>query len=360
MSRFSQSPRKRLAFTLVELLVVIAIIGILVALLLPAVQAAREAARRMQCTNHLKQLGLANHNYHDVHKTLPAMRLGTTVTTDPAIYSSNHRMSGLASLLPFYEQQQVFDAARLRNFGPAPYRTDFPTWTVRIPMLMCPSDEEDTITAFGNSSYKFNVGTNVDNNGWTGGAGINGNSGCQNGMYNVIRTGSRNKPIRFRDVRDGLSNTVAMSERRIGNRMVKFDLANSAVNIAAVNVNDNPQVAWTACWATADQYNGKRYNNGTTVMNDISAGWLSGVRWADGAIYYAGFTTIMAPNGPSCAIAQHDTNQGVYTATSRHPNIVNVFMGDGAVRRISDNINVQTWWALGTRAGNEAIKSSDF
>ncbi len=347
--------RKRKAFTLVELLVVIAIIGILVALLLPAVQAAREAARRMQCSNHLKQLGLANHNYHDVHKSLPPMRLGTTRGTGTIrdTTSNAHCLSGLIPLLPFYEQQQVFDRARARNFAPVPWRTSPNSWTVRLPVLTCPSDEEDTATAFGNSSYKFCVGTNVNNNGWTGGPSISGHTGAQNGMYNVIRTGSRNAPVRFRDVRDGLSNTIAMSERRIGNRLVKHDTANSAVNVPGVNVNFNPQLAWTECWTVADQYQGKRYNDGQTVMNDISGGWLPGVRWADGRIFYAGFTTIMAPNGPSCAVAQHDSNQGVYTANSRHPGLVNVLMGDGSVRRIEDNINLHTWWALGTRSQGE-------
>ena len=100
--------RRRGAFTLVELLVVIAIIGILVALLLPAVQAAREAARRMQCTNRLKQLGLAYHNYHDVHKCFPPMRTGTH-RSDGNLDDNNRAMSGFVSLLPFYEQQQVLD-----------------------------------------------------------------------------------------------------------------------------------------------------------------------------------------------------------------------------------------------------------
>ena len=103
---------RRAAFTLVELLVVIAIIGILVALLLPAVQAAREAARRMQCTNHLKQLALAEHNYHDVYRAFAPLRCGTWVTGSDNLLANNGQMSGFVSLLPFYEQQQIYDYAK--------------------------------------------------------------------------------------------------------------------------------------------------------------------------------------------------------------------------------------------------------
>ena len=136
--------RRRSAFTLVELLVVIAIIGILVALLLPAVQAAREAARRMQCTNRMKQLSLAQHNYHDVYKAFAPMRTGT-YRPDVDNWNWNDRVGGFVSLLPFYEQQAIFDRTDFQHNGP-------PAWwsnanhvnrqisRTTIPAYRCPSD----------------------------------------------------------------------------------------------------------------------------------------------------------------------------------------------------------------------------
>ncbi len=108
MSKFCRGKK---GFTLVELLVVIAIIGILVALLLPAVQAAREAARRMSCSNNLKQFGLALHNYHDVHKTFP---YGTNPHIDPAWQTQYPKGSQLFKLMPFMEQNNIYDLVDFR------------------------------------------------------------------------------------------------------------------------------------------------------------------------------------------------------------------------------------------------------
>lgn len=343
--KFSQRP----GFTLVELLVVIAIIGILVALLLPAVQAAREAARRMQCTNRLKQLGLANHNYHDVYKSLPPMRCGTQVpNSDTLIEDNNYAMSGLVSLAPFYEQQQIFDYAKARNFGPVPWLPDLGTWTVRIPTLLCPSAEESILgNGIGNSSYKFCLGTTVHDNHSVWGP-------EPNGCYNIIGDPVAGKrPFGFRDIRDGTSNTIAMSERRIGNRSLWHDIANVAVNIQAQSGNNstNTQEWYDACWATANNYNGRRYNEGV----EIYTGARPGERWPDGRPYFAGFTTIIRPNGPSCITVNGDWAKGSFAASSRHPTIVNILLADGSVRQIENSVDQRTWMALGTRDGHETL-----
>jgi len=350
--------RRRPGFTLVELLVVIAIIGILVALLLPAVQAAREAARRMQCTNRLKQLSLACHNYHDVYKTLPAMRCGTAweggtgLNGDDNIDGNEYSMSGFVSLLPFYEQQQIYDYAKARNFGPVPWSDALGTWTVRIPSLLCPSDEEITTTyPYGNSSYKCCLGTVANNNAGTWGT-------EPNGCFAIIGDpGARRTTYRFRDIRDGTSNTLLLSERRIGSLQQWYDIANVVGGIDPGT--ESPQDWWDACWATANDYNGKRYNDSiqTSVLG-YDNNWFTrpGQRWSDGRPYFAGFTTIMVPNGPSCTnITDSDWSYGVWTASSRHPTIVNGSLADGSVRQFSNNINQATWWGLGTRNFGETL-----
>ncbi len=338
--------RRRPGFTLVELLVVIAIIGILVALLLPAVQAAREAARRMQCTNRLKQLGLANHNYHDVYKSLPAMRCGTRRDGDNTT-SNQYSMSGIVSLLPFFEQQQIYNFAKQRNFAPVPWYTTYGTWTVRIPTLLCPSDTERVGgNGIGNNSYVFCLGTNPynDNSVW---------GPDMNGCYNLIGDPrARKKPFRFRDIRDGTSNTIMMSERRIGDRDVWWDIANNAEQIGVDRQNATTQEWYNACWLTAAQYNGRRYNDtGVTMFT----GTRPGERWPDGRPYFSGFNTIIPPNGPSCLSTHGDWVDGVFAASSRHPTIVNVALADGSVRQIGNSIDLRTWWGLGTRARGETL-----
>ena len=140
-----------LGFTLVELLVVIAIIGILIALLLPAVQAAREAARRSQCTNNLKQITLASHNYHDTAKTFPPMRIGTFMFDLSNNYTATNAgcMSGFVSLLPFIEQTglyaqistpQTIAGTAYPSFGPVPWNGAYTPWDVTVPAYMCPSE----------------------------------------------------------------------------------------------------------------------------------------------------------------------------------------------------------------------------
>lgn len=337
--------RQRPGFTLVELLVVIAIIGILVALLLPAVQAARESARRMQCINRLKQLGLANHSYNDVYKCLPPAMCGTNGNTDQD--SNRYSMSGIVSLAPYYEQQQIYDYAKKRNFGPVPWSSSDGTWTVQIPILLCPSaTRSDGENGIGNSSYKFCLGTNPHDNSSVWGP-------APNGPYNIIGDpAAKRRPFRFGDIRDGTGNTIAMSERRIGNRQRWHDIANVVTNFNPADTESEDSREWYyACWASADVNRGLRYNEtGVTIYE----GARPGERWADGRPYFSGFNTVIPPNGPSCAVDHGDWFKGVYTASSRHPGIVNVLLCDGAVRAMG-NIEAGIWQALGTRNGHETL-----
>lgn len=341
------SNRRRRGFTLVELLVVIAIIGILIALLLPAVQAAREAARRTQCANNLKQLGIACHTYHDIWKTLPFMRGGTGTdggSSDPL--SAEQSLSGLVALTPFLEQQNVFDLAAAQNFGPVPWN-ESPHWNTQIPGLLCPS-ESYSREGVADAHYKFNVGTTVPNNHdfW-------GNP--TNGMFDNIGTDLANptrrlgRTVTFGEVNDGLSNTLMMGERRGALGRPQFDFGFVAANVTAVDTAV-VQDAYDACYATTTEYLGKRYNDGQLVH-----GADPNSRWPDGRPYFAGITTIMPPNGPSCTTIDGDWERGVYTMSSRHPTMAMGVLGDGSVRPFQNNVDVTAWWAVGTRNGVDDV-----
>ena len=179
-------------FTLVELLVVIAIIGILIALLLPAVQAAREAARRSQCTNNVKQLALAFHNYHDTFRAFPRFDYVPTVVTNP--YQG---YSALTMILPFTEQDAVYDGI---NFNVA--WTDGANTTMRrtrITAFLCPSDREWGGADAGNN-YVVSAGSHYQ---------VWGNASTLNGPF------KRDLETRMRDITDGTSNTIFIGEQLV-------------------------------------------------------------------------------------------------------------------------------------------------
>ena len=171
-------------FTLIELLVVIAIIAVLIALLLPAVQQAREAARRTQCKNNLKQLGLALHNYHDTHGTLP---IGSGITDPGGV--GGRRQSGFVGMLPFIEQaplyQQIsgtYTNSGGTTWGPfqcEPWNTSYTPFTAKIPGFLCPSDADTTAGgAIGKTNYMFSRGDSPwDHNQWGGNGGRGGDAG---------------------------------------------------------------------------------------------------------------------------------------------------------------------------------------
>lgn len=355
---------QRSAFTLIELLVVIAIIAILIALLLPAVQQAREAARRTQCKNNLKQLGLAMHNYHSTYNCLPmgSGRQGGG--------SGARRFSPYVGLLPYVEQANL--ASLIEGGGRAAsvngntnyWRNTFVPWDtnhkavrVTIPAFLCPSDGDTTEqNPRGKANYMFSHGdTAWDHNpSWSG----NGGRGLR-GMFVGGHDSPRISVRRFRDITDGTSNTIAMSER------IKAKPGANTVLTGAVS-RTLPQSAYrsnpAACLATVNPQT-KRYVG--------TVGRWAGTRWMDSVPNFTAHTTILGPNKPSCTANNGgDQRDGVFEPTSHHTGGVQVLLGDGAVRFISDSIdtgNVSAaspvsgpspygvWGALGSINGGEVV-----
>jgi prepilin-type N-terminal cleavage/methylation domain-containing protein len=362
-TRNASSRRSPFGFTLVELLVVIAIIGVLVALLLPAVQAAREAARRSQCSNALKQFGLALHNYADINKRFPPRRGGTTgvSASDLARLNGNFdRLSPFIPLLPYIEQKPLYDriqsgftsagGIKFPVGGPAAWYGpgDFDPWKTQIPLIICPSDKVPAITTqHARNSFAFSIGDTVRDH--------NANNRLMRGMFGSQLCKG------FNDLTDGSSNTIAMSERVWGGNLgivaaTGHDIK-TATAVSVSSINSNPG----SCFAQA---RGQEF-----VGVQIKARF--GALWSDGQAERVGFTTILPPNAPSCvndANGNADSNGAVLNPASYHPGGVDSCFADGSVRFVNQNINCGNtaaapvtagkspygvWGALGSTEGKE-------
>ena len=362
------STKKKRGFTLVELLVVIAIIGVLVALLLPAVQAAREAARRMSCSNNLKQFGVALHNYADTFGVFPARSGGSgNGTGNTARFDGNYdRKSAFINLLPFIEQKPMADAVAAGNVtdtngnvivpdGPAGWygNANWKPWSTQLKVVVCPSDKIIGLnTGTGKHSYAFSLGDTVANH--------NGATRAIRGVF-----GGSQRCKGFNHITDGTSNTIAMSERvfatQSGFRAAVLDDVRTMTALQP-SVNTNPG----ACLALAV---GGKYIPGTQVKGRF------GSLWTDGQAERVGFVTVLPPNAAACVNDNNnnaDSNGGVLSAASYHPGGVMSVFCDGSVRFISQTINTGNlaaapvptgpspygvWGAMGSTDGSESISS---
>ena len=331
-------------FTLVELLVVIAIIGILMALLLPAVQAAREAARRSSCSNNLKQIGLALHNYLSPNRSFPpsfCIRRGTVLTGNNGSWSIHGR------LLPYLEQGSAYDQVRLDIAWDAQLATGVPQ--LRIPTYVCPSEVNDTVRIKNGApfiypqTYGFNFGTWLVYDPATGRGG--------DGAFYV---NSRTRPA---DIRDGLSNTLAAAEVKAFTSYFR-NTADPGVAVPTSPV----QIAGLA--------SGGQFKLGPETNSNTGH-----TEWCDGRVHHSGITTVFTPNtyveyvhsdGNSYDVDYNSMQEGknatqrtyaAVTSRSYHPGVVNVCLMDGSVRSISETIDLAVWRALGTRQDGEVINT---
>jgi prepilin-type N-terminal cleavage/methylation domain-containing protein/prepilin-type processing-associated H-X9-DG protein len=329
MSRPRPRPVRR-GFTLIELLVVIAIIAILVALLLPAVQSAREAARRTQCRNNLKQIGVALHNYLDVSRVFPpSMCINNQVTASGGLFGI------LVRLLPFLEQNNAYRTAGVGNNN---YVTGNPILPDRMAAYICPDELNDKPhgTTYP-TSYAYNGGTWMYYNPLT-----------QQGGDGSFFPNSKATPAWFTD---GLSETLAFAEVKAFMPLVR-------------NGNDAPTTPPTSLVSL----NKGQFKN-----------LFDHTEWMDGLLYQTGFTTtftpntatpiagatgdapLSAPDGDYCSCREDSastcTGPISYASTSRsyHPNSVNVLFMDGSGHTINQMINLTTWQSLGTRADGNHV-----
>ncbi len=394
-------PQKHSAFTLVELLVVIAIIGVMVGLLLPAVQAAREAARRMSCSNNFKQIGLGIHNYHSAYDQLPKHGSGTATFSGTGVgVPGGNRLdlSMLVGLLPFVEQQALWE--RISNplngfaaMGPWPNRSladhataPYDPWMSDIPAFRCPSDPGIGLPGHGRTNYAACLG----DSGTLSQVGMHNDNGSVNtsntslGTINQIAlTTCRGaffprRTSKFRDVLDGTANTICMGE-------IPTDLGDNDKRTRGV---DSPAAnPWTwntqrACAPFIDATRPQFWDAATApfVAEGAPGEQRRGMKWSFARPLYTGFLTVLPPNGEACGEGNQE-GQGWYPAGSRHQGGAHVLMTDGAVRFITDSIDTGNlnsanvrfngtstlyvpegsrspygiWGALGTRAAKEPV-----
>lgn len=320
--------KSRVGFTLVELLVVIAITGILIGLLLPAVQAAREAARRMQCSNKLRQIGLALHNHESALKRFPP--LGDYNLAGSLVYWSFH-----ARLLPYCEQVNLHSLIDFK----LPISQQPQVAKVRVSYLMCPSEPNDRERPDGPTfiHYPLNYAGNVGL--WHI---FQPPVGQSSGVFQV------NQSTSISDIADGLSNTVGLSEVKAFTPYLR-DGGNPSTS-AAIPTSPSELASFGGEF---------KADSGHT-------------EWVDARVHQTGFTTTFSPNTKCPKVVGDKTydidfnsmregrsttvpTYAVVTSRSHHVGLVQVFVMDGSTRSVSSSIELTIWRALGTRIGGEVF-----
>ncbi|HEV3438986.1 MAG TPA: DUF1559 domain-containing protein [Gemmata sp.] len=340
--------RQRSAFTLIELLVVIAIIAILIGLLLPAVQKVREAAARAKCSNNMKQIGLAAHNYHGAYGNFPYGK-GPSYTGAPA-YA---RWSELAYLLPYIEQNNVYanidftfppatpGMAGVINFMPAysnPGGQNNAICETGIPIFICPSDPAPQPAGWpGQSNYTGNMGTTYmcDVNSSTPST-LDPTATADGVFFHLSQ-------VRLTDITDGTSQTAMFSEKLRGT-----GTPNPQTDMFTMSVASTMAQAYATCEAT----------------NPASATPLTskqGYSWVMGEMCCTTYNHVALPNTTSCASTGYPGGMQnmamVVPPSSKHIGGVNLIACDGSVHFITNSVSMTTWRAIGSRNGGDIVGS---
>ena len=327
----------RCAFTLVELLVVIAIIGVLVALLLPAVQAAREAARRSECKNNLRQIGLAVLNYESTYRALPASAI---VNLEVTSTGNNGSWGVHGRILQFLEQAHLYDSVDLSVAWDFQQAID----GLEVPVYTCPSDPgTGNVRDPGGgkvhlvpTTYGFNLGT------W-----FVFDPASRRGGDGAFYPDSH---LRMADFLDGTSNTLLAAEVKAWQFYTR--------NGGPPNTNMPNEAAAAA----------------VIVASGAQTKSTGHTEWPDGRVHHTGFTATLPPNtfvpfdkGGQVVDADYNSWQegkngsagnpsyAIVTSRSYHPGVVNAAKVDGSVHSISETIDLVTWRAMATRAGREVV-----
>ncbi len=344
--------RENRGFTLIELVVVIAIVAILIGLLLPAVQSAREASRRAQCSNNLKQIGLALHNYHSAHNCFPP---GSTLNPDisPTHFDATNGWSSLAMVLGMMDQTPLYNACNFDwgvisdPLGPPPicYQVNSTAFFTKVAAFLCPSDPYAGQQNFNN--YHACIGTTTfDGPGSTPGS---------DGMFAYL------VPYSIASCVDGTANTIAFGEALTGPPTLWYKPGISVMNVVGVPNAAHQLSAYMdlasvqAALKACDQ---AWFDGAATLYNK------HGQTWAKGAQGYTMFNAIAAPGlkrhiWSSCSDA--DVGHSLFdTANSYHPGGAYMLFADGSVRFIRETIARSTYWGLATRASGEVISADAY
>jgi prepilin-type N-terminal cleavage/methylation domain-containing protein/prepilin-type processing-associated H-X9-DG protein len=317
--------RRSSGFTLIELLVVIAIIGMLISLLLPAVQAAREAGRRTTCTNNLHQMGLALQLHHDAYQCFP-----------PGSTGGVNGISLHAYLLEFIENGNL---KGLVSFGVAQNDPlNAAAAMTQVPTFLCPSDPGDMVPSAsgGRNNYYGNAGVNILFSGIPSTSGSNSTMPPSNGIF-----WDRSK-VKIASLLDGASNTAAFSEKLTG------DFSNGISSPASDTFQPGttpatPDEAMSQCLAMdVTDLSKQGYSN-------VGAPWLQGYHST------TRYWHVLPPNTRSCVFPP---GRIATTAGSNHPGGVNMALCDASVRFVTNQVNLATWRAYGTRAGKEVVNNN--